>query len=454
MKSIQYLSLSFVLIAVLAGCSSDDPTDLKVNSTLIQNIIEVPASGNENFISEAGTYTFSGIIPNGILVEASKEDDIVIVLNNVEITTSEAAPIYIKEAGNVTLLLAENSVNVITDNRSEKEGTDDFPNAAIYSMADLEITGLENSLLTVIADFNDGITSKDDLSIVSANVEVVADDDGIRGKDSLEFNESILTVISDGDALKSDNTDEGKGNIILENSAITIESGDDGIQAANVVEVRSGMIKILGSVEGIEGQKIIINGGTIDLVSSDDGLNVSANEANANSGKSGKNVLAGGELTINGGTVRINSEGDGFDSNGSASMTGGLLIIDGPTTSRNGPIDVNGEFVVTGGEIIAVGASGMAETPSAESSQLSLQVNTDVFQIAGTTVLLQDSLGAEVFQFTSLKEFQSVTYTSSKLTLGESYSYFINGEKYVDVTLEKTITTVGDVVQNQRGPRS
>lgn len=54
---------------------------------------------------------------------------------------------------------------------------------------------------------------------------------------------------------------------------------------------------------------------------------------------------------------------DGFDSNGNAVMAGGTLIVHGPTTDREGPLDVNGSFLVSGGTIIAVGSSGMAETP-------------------------------------------------------------------------------------------
>ncbi len=64
------------------------------------------------------------------------------------------------------------------------------------------------------------------------------------------------------------------------------------------------------------------------------------------------------QSTITGGDITI-TEGDGFDSNGSASMTGGTLIIYGPTGNGNGAIDA-GSFDVSGGTLLAGESAGMA----------------------------------------------------------------------------------------------
>ena len=64
----------------------------------------------------------------------------------------------------------------------------------------------------------------------------------------------------------------------------------------------------------------------------------------------------------------MNTGGDGFDSNGNAVITGGILIFNGPTNDENGAIDVNEKFLISGGTIIVVGSSGMAKTPSENSS--------------------------------------------------------------------------------------
>ena len=65
-------------------------------------------------------------------------------------------------------------------------------------------------------------------------------------------------------------------------------------------------------------------------------------------------------LNINGGELYVRTEGDGVDSNGTFEMTGGTLIVMGPTSGANGSLDVNGSAVITGGTVIMAGASGMA----------------------------------------------------------------------------------------------
>jgi hypothetical protein len=356
------------------------------------------------------------------------------------------------EAKDVTITSAANSTNIVTDNRTETQDVEDFPNAAIYSMSDLKIKGESNSLLKIVGNLNDGVTSKDDLKITGANMEITAKDDGIRGKDEAIIETSTLKITSGDDGIKSDNSDDTtKGVITIDDAEITLWAGDDGIRAEQRVEVLSGKITINESYEGIEAKKIIIHDGEIDVVARDDALNVAQKTGSSqNTGQFGRPgggmeaVLEGGELIIHGGSIRLNAGGDGFDSNGDAVMTGGTLIVNGPTNNGNGPIDVNGTFIVTGGVIIAVGSSGMAETPSESSSQYAIQVNFESALQAGTIISLQDKSAAEVFSFSPEKQFQSATYSSGKLLNGETYIFLVNGEKYTTLTLNSVITKYGE----------
>jgi len=63
----------------------------------------------------------------------------------------------------------------------------------------------------------------------------------------------------------------------------------------------------------------------------------------------------------------IEAEGDGFDSNGSALIEGGTLLVNGPTSGGNGVFDIgdgsNYTLTVTGGTIVGAGCSDMAVTP-------------------------------------------------------------------------------------------
>ena len=80
-------------------------------------------------------------------------------------------------------------------------------------------------------------------------------------------------------------------------------------------------------------------------------------------------------IGFHGDSEYVNADGDGLDSNGSIYMKGGIVHVDGPTNNGNGALDYNGEFVITGGELIAVGSSGMAQGASSNSSQTSVLMN-------------------------------------------------------------------------------
>lgn len=136
----------------------------------------------------------------------------------------------------------------------------------------------------------------------------------------------------------------------------------------------------------------------------------------------------GGEtITITGGSTVIDAGGDGIDSNGSASMSGGTVVVNGPTDSGNGALDVNGTFTVTGGTLLAAGSAGMAVSPATGSEQTFVAIALDSVQAAGSTVQLVSSAGDVVMAFAGSKEYQSVVFSSDELVDGESYSVYVGG---------------------------
>lgn len=419
----------------------------------------VMADGNIVTIQQGGEYVISGSTENGQVVVDAGEDEVTLVLNGANITNQAGAAIFIKASGDVEVYLAKNSVNRLVDGVAYTPTSDEEEQTApLYSKSDLEIDGGNNSVLNIIGNYNDGIVSKDDLDIKDVTVNVKSVDDGLRGKDSVEIKDSVITIVAQGDGIKSDNADEAeRGVITIENSELTIAAGVDGISGVNAVEILSGAITITEAFEGIEGKKIIVHDGIIDITSYDDALNVSETEEDVSAvtkliqrvtgGGGTERVVVGGELNIYGGTISLSSNyGDAFDSNGNAMMTGGSLIIHGPLQG-GAPVDVNGEFLVSQGTVIAAGYSNRAQTPSASSTQLSLQVNFEEVQEPGTVLSLQDATGTEVFTFRPIKIFRSVMYSSADLVQGGTYSLLVDGEAYANLTLNETITTHGQIRQ-------
>ncbi len=91
------------------------------------------------------------------------------------------------------------------------------------------------------------------------------------------------------------------------------------------------MINITDSYEGLEAYDIEINGGTIKIVSSDDGLNAAGGDGSGNFNPGGWGPgnmnTSSGILNISGGYIFVRAEGDGVDSNGNLNISGGTTII-------------------------------------------------------------------------------------------------------------------------------
>lgn len=477
-------------------------SDVTLNSnSIILNGGGAIVTGSIITITTSGTYTISGNLNDGqIIIDAKGTDVVTLILNNVDITCSSSAPIYVINAEETIITLAENTENYVTDGSSYvyEDSTSDEPNAAIFSKDDLIITG--NGALILNANYNNGIQSKDDLKITGGNITVNAVNDGIKGRDSIVIMDAEITIDAGADGMQSNNDeDTEKGYIIIEsgflditdekdgiqaetsltinggdikissetkglkagvditindgnidinsyddsinsNNAITINKGtidlatsDDGIHADTTLEINGGDINITKSYEGLESSTITINDGNIHLVSNDDGMNAVSNTDEGTTtgwgGRPNQNWETAGNnyLYINGGYIFVDSQGDGFDINGPISITGGTVIVNGPTRNDNGALDYSNYCEVTGGFLLAVGSSGMAQAPSTSSTQYSVKITYSSTQSANTIVHLETEDGEDILTFAPTKSYQSVVLCLSELEYGETYVVYSGG---------------------------
>ena len=135
-------------------------------------------SGAVVTIQSAGTYTVSGTLSTGqIIVAAGEQDKVQLVFNGVNITCSNHAPIYIKSADKVFITLTAGTSNSITDGSSYSlSEADSAVDGAVFSKADLTING--TGALTVKANYQHGIVSKDDLVITGGVYNITSESDG------------------------------------------------------------------------------------------------------------------------------------------------------------------------------------------------------------------------------------------------------------------------------------
>ncbi|NQX61702.1 carbohydrate-binding domain-containing protein [Paenibacillus qinlingensis] len=435
-------------------------------------------------ITKAGTYVLSGKLTDGQITVNVKDKGVVrLVLNGVEITNSTSSAIFIEEAGKAIISLQEGTENIVSDGTKYvyPDATTDEPNSAIFSKDDLTINGFGK--LVVKGNYNNGITSKDKLKITGGTLDVKAVDDGVMGRDLVAIQAGTLTIDAGGHGIKTSNDKEGEeGYISLAGGTFTIKSGedalhssggldvsggdlhinagDDGIHAEVSLAIAGGTIDITQSNEGIEAPAVLISGGKTNVVSTDDGVNISSGDAESAEGGAAPKAGAGGAgagagqagaapaggpggapggapgasganssnmLTITGGFLSVDSKGDGLDSNGSITMSGGTVVVNGPIENNNGSLDYDGTFVMTGGFLVAAGSSGMVQATSDKSTQAGVLMTYTKTQQAGALVHLEDSAGNTIITFAPAKNYQSVFVSSPNLKQDASYTLSSGG---------------------------
>jgi len=228
----------------------------------------------------------------------------------------------------------------------------------------------------------------------------------------------------------ADDSIHSNNSITIDSGAFELLSGDDGIHADTSLEINAGELTIMQSYEGLESMIITINDGTIYVTAFDDALNGSNGSGDSmfnSPAMQGEAASGDCHLTMNGGYLVIDAGGDGIDVNGGIDMSGGLVIVNGPTNDGNGALDYLGTFNMNGGFLVMVGSSGMAEAPSDTSKQYSLIHTYSSVQAAGSMVQIQDDQGGDILTFVPSKQYQSVLVSSPALQNGLSYTIYSGG---------------------------
>ena len=240
---------------------------------------------------------------------------------------------------------------------------------------------------------------------------------GIKAATALTISGGTLSIDSSDDSLHTN------GTMTISGGSIYASSGDDGVHADDTLNIDGGNIKIVKSYEGLEAQTINISNGEMNVVASDDGLNAAGgNDGSSMSGRPGQNGFMGGGaagsgiINITGGQLTVDASGDGIDSNGSITMSGGSVIVYGPTGGGNGTLDFDSRFNMSGGILLAVGGSDMPQYPTVSGSVKVFTANVSISE--GSTVSIKNAEGEELISFTAPKRITLVTYAAEELDSG------------------------------------
>lgn len=306
---------------------------------------------------------------------------------------------------------------------------------------------------------------------------------GLKAGKAMMISGGSITIDAQDDALHTN------GDMTISGGECILSTGDDGAHAALSLTVLDGKITVLTSYEGLEANQITLAGGDLDITATDDGINANGGSngfsggfgGGFGGGRGGMGGSFGGRrndtnnqsgdmtppdnnnmtlpdnsnmqtpsddttdkqpvLLITGGKITVNADGDGLDSNGNLRVEGGDITINGPANGGNGALDIGtengGVGFISGGTLIALGTSSMAENFGSTSTQCAFLVTMNSFG-AGETITITDSQGNVLYTGVTVKSANSVVFSSADLVVGETYTVTI-GSNSATVTQSSTV---------------
>lgn len=388
-------------------------------------------------LNGSGSLTVDGGQGNGIVTK----DDLVVAAGSVTVTAKGHGL-----EGKDSVRIADGQLDITAGKDGiHSENNDNEEKGYVY---------VADGNLIILSD-GDGISASHCLqldngsfSIVSGggsgNRTVAIDDDGVAvSAKGIKADGKLVINGGTFDVNAQDDTLHAGGDLTINGGMLLLSTGDDGLHSDETATVAGGTLDITDGYEGIEGNDVVISGGEIRMSVTDDGINAAG--GNDGSGFGGFGGFRGGDMfastdstiTISGGRINVRAAGDGIDSNGDLLVTGGEIYVSGPENGANGALDYNGTGQITGGTLVAVGASQMAMNFGSTSTQGSILTNVSNCR-AGDVVQLKDARGNILVTYTAESSFSSVVVSCPQLKQGETYTVTAGGSE-VEITLDDLI---------------
>ncbi len=393
----------------------------------------VKAEGSAVTVRAAGTYLLSGSGSGSVTVKKETKD-VVLVLSGLELNSDGSAAICCNKDTQVTILAEEGTVNTLAD--SEKNNDETCPNSETAENAVLKCKDGAQVLLCGEGTLN-----------ITANGKNGVKSGTSAGEAGLAVKDLTLNVTAVNDGIKSD------AGLVLYSGSITVSAGDDGIGSDTSVTVGAQdaagpTLTVSNCTEGIEAPQVRLLSGNVDICANDDGLNAVSETGTA-------------DITIAGGTVNIDAaNGDGLDSNGAVNITGGEIRIFSSSRSDNSPLDYGTDMSITGGTVLAVGSSGMAQAPNIAAQtyvvfsagnriggpQGSSEENSISFSLQqGDKLQILDESGSVLAEAEAPRQADYVFFTAPSLTDGQSCSLSVNSQSVGTAAATSELSAVGGI---------
>jgi hypothetical protein len=437
---------------IFNGVNINNSTNSPIYVVSAKKTIIVLADNTQNYITDGTLYVFENADqtePNAAIFSASdltiygngsltvrgnyndgiaSKDGLIIKSGTITVSSKDDGI-----RGKDYLVVKDGTVTIIsTSDGMKSDNTEDATKGYVYIASG--IINITSGLDAIDAE-TDAVIAGGIINVTSGGgsyrtVSGTTSAKGIKGVVCVVISEGTFTINSADDAVHSNLS------VVINGGTFIVSSGDDGIHADSILGINGWNITITKCYEGIESKLLTINDGNIHVTASDDGINAAGgNDGSGAPGWPGGPMPIGNYyLYVNGGYIVVNAIGDGMDINGSIVMTDGTIIINGPTSNMNSAIDYDASFKMTGGYIVAVGSSGMAQAPSVTSTQYALLINFRSIKAAGTLFHIQAADGTDILTFKPIRLYQSVAFSSSVLVKGSTYDVYLGGSSTGSIT--------------------
>ena len=397
------------------------------------------------------------------LTESQASDD-----EEVKATIHSQVPLTLNGTGNLTLTALTKNALEVEDDLKVLGGTYTVK-AANHGFKAEGALAIEAATLTIEAG-KDGLHAEHDETTERANISlnptqlsIAAIEDGVDAGNELTIKGGTITVSQSEEGLEARVIRQLGGDV-------TIKSSDDGVNASTGSSSKTSDTSTTSKTSDANttsntadtsssaGQATTDSGTTSSSASqatADPAATSQADQANKDknatppsppagqappqggqppqNGQGPGGMPPGGQeesdpslqIILEGGTLTIDAEGDGIDSNGTVSISGGSLVVNGSVQGGNGPLDAAGDITITGGTVWALGTSDMLQGFAQGSTQASITAN--IAGTAGQTLIILDANGKEVTRQTASKDFQAVIMSSADLVDGQTYTIQVEG---------------------------
>ena len=459
---------------VLSGATVTSANSAALHVAKADKVFLTLADGSENTLATSGAYAAADdsaidgavfsrsdltVNGGGSLAVSSAESNGIVCKDDVVLASGSTTVTAAKHA-----IQANDSVRIAGGSYTLHAGTDGI-HAKNDEDSKLGYIYVAGGSLDITAE-SDGFDANYVLRVDGGTITVSAGDDGLHAESDLTINGGDIIVTKSNEGLEG-------ARVTIAGGTQDVAASDDGVNASgdpddsdssSDTDDDSSKNNAPGSdrpgtsgggqMTGGQEPPAQDQGGGGDSAPPQGRQGGQGDSAPPQEGKGG--MTAGADesayLLITGGTLTVKADGDGLDSNGALEVSGGEVYVSGPTSDGDSAIDYGdgSTATITGGTVVALGSTGMAEGFGNSSTQGSMLVSAS--GNTGDTVTLSDSSGKVLCSYVAQKSFACVLVSAPGVEQGKTYTLKV-GSNSIDVTLDGiTYSNISGSIGRPAGP--